>query len=98
MIKHLSMLVESFPSTPNQTCCFTHILNLVAKSILCQFDVAKKASPDDSEQLDDATKELAMLAGELELDLDGDDDKTNKTNETDEIEERGDNGEQGDDG
>jgi hypothetical protein len=34
MIEHLSTLVENFPGAANQTRCFTHILNLVAKSIL----------------------------------------------------------------
>ncbi len=61
MIKHLSILVDNFPGAPNQTWCFAHILNLVTKSILHQFDVAKNSRPVDSE-LDDATKELVVLA------------------------------------
>ena len=70
MIEHLSTLVENFPGPANQTRCFTHILNLVAKSILCQFDVTKKSegAPDDS---DDAVRELAALAQELDLGPDG---------------------------
>ena len=39
MVKHLSTLVENFPGAANQTQCFNHILNLVAKSILHQFEV-----------------------------------------------------------
>jgi hypothetical protein len=66
MIKHLSTLVDDFPGAPNQTRCFSHILNLVAKSILRQFDVAKNSGPVDSE-LDDAMKELVVLARELDL-------------------------------
>lgn len=76
MIKHLSTLVDNFPGAPNQTRCFTHILNLVAKSVLRQFDVAKKTGPVDSEQLDDATKELALLAQELDLGPDRADDES----------------------
>ena len=41
MVEHLATLIEDFPGAANQTRCFTHILNLVAKSILRQFDVAK---------------------------------------------------------
>jgi phage terminase small subunit len=70
MIEHLSTLIENFPGPANQMRCFTHILNLVAKSILCQFDVAKKSegAPDDS---NDAVRELAALAQELDLGPDG---------------------------
>lgn len=50
MVKHLATLVENFPGAANQTRCFTHILNLVAKSILRQFDVAKKAADDSPPQ------------------------------------------------
>jgi hypothetical protein len=71
MIEHLSTLVDNFPGAPNQTRCFTHILNLVAKSVLRQFDVAKQSGPVDSEQLDDATKELTLLAQELDFGSDG---------------------------
>ena len=89
MIEHLATLVESFPGAANQTRCFTHILNLVAKSILRQFDMAKKtdASPD----LNDASDALASLALELELEDSevppGDDvDENNKSDEEDEGE------------
>jgi len=66
MVEHLSTIVENFPGTANQTRCFTHILNLVAKNILRQFDTRKKAGDDDAEDLDDATKALAALELELE--------------------------------
>src|SRR6266545_460372 len=65
MIKHLSTLIENFPGAANQTRCFTHILNLVAKSILRQFDVAKKTA-DDPPDLNEAFDTLALLAEELE--------------------------------
>jgi len=67
MVEHLSTLVENFPGAANQTRCFTHILNLVAKSILRQFEVKKKTNDDEPDDRDDATKALAALAQELEL-------------------------------
>src|SRR5258706_8937232 len=65
MVEHLATLIENFPGAANQTRCFTHILNLVAKSILCQFDVAKK-TVDDAPDLNEAFDALALLAEELE--------------------------------
>ena len=41
MIKELRNLLDNFPGTVNQTRCFIHILNLVVKSILAQFDLSK---------------------------------------------------------
>ncbi len=69
MIEHLSTIVENFPGAANQTRCFTHILNLVAKSILRQFDTQKKTRDNDAEDLDDATKAFAELELELEDNL-----------------------------
>jgi len=69
MIEHLATLVENFPGAANQTRCFAHILNLVAKSILRQFDMAKRTvdNPmDDPMDFNDATTALAALAQELE--------------------------------
>ena len=65
MVEHLATLVENFPGAANQTRCFTHILNLVAKSVLRQFDVAKKTA-DDPPDLNEAFDALALLAEELE--------------------------------
>jgi len=66
MIEHLSTVVENFPGAANQTRCFTHILNLVAKSILRQFDTRKNSRDNNAEDVDDATKALADLELELE--------------------------------
>jgi len=97
MIEHLSTLVDNFPGAPNQTRCFTHILNLVAKSVLRQFDVAKKSGPVDSEQLDDATRELALLAQELDLGPDGaNNDENDDEDEGDEENDGGDDDGDGD--
>ncbi|KAF8546724.1 hypothetical protein OG21DRAFT_1383697, partial [Imleria badia] len=38
MIDSLSDLIPAFTGPKNQTCCFLHIVNLIAKSLLCQFD------------------------------------------------------------
>ena len=66
MIEHLSTLIDVFPGAANQTRCFTHILNLVVKSILRQFETPKKAADGNSRPFDDATDALAALAQELE--------------------------------
>jgi hypothetical protein len=65
MIEHLSNLIESFPGAANQTRCFAHILNLVAKSILRQFE-GPKVTKDDDKAMDDAAKELAAVSDELD--------------------------------
>ena len=63
MIDHLATLVDTFPGAANQTRCFTHILNLVAKSVLRQFEAPKAKGGD---VLNDAAKELAAIFDELE--------------------------------
>lgn len=64
MIEELADLLDDFPGEANRTRCFTHILNLVAKSIIKQFDVPKAHA---DEVLDDAAKELAALAVDLDI-------------------------------
>jgi hypothetical protein len=41
MIQELANLLEHFPGPANQMRCFTHVLNLVVKSIIQQFDLPK---------------------------------------------------------
>jgi len=70
MIEELAHLIDDFPGPANQTRCFLHILNLVVKSIIRQFDVPKsKKTPDgvDEDDMDEATKELLKLASDIEL-------------------------------
>lgn len=67
MIEHLAELIDGFPGTANQTRCFTHILNLVAKSVLRQFEALKVREIDS---INDTMKELATVADELEGDGD----------------------------
>lgn len=86
MIDHLSTLLVNFPGAANQTRCFSHVLNLVAKSILRQFDVPKKT--EGGKDFDDATKALEALAQELETvsgDADDESPDVNEDEDEDEI-------------
>ncbi|KAF8075927.1 hypothetical protein FPV67DRAFT_1395746, partial [Lyophyllum atratum] len=51
MVDELEKLVESFPGQANLTRCFNHVLALVAKTVVRQFDVPKKK---EDEALDNA--------------------------------------------
>jgi hypothetical protein len=64
MIDKLVDLLASFPGKANQTRCFLHIISLVAKSVICQFDVAKGKA---GEALDEAEEELRVLAEGIDL-------------------------------
>ena len=75
MIEELTNLLDDFLGPANETRCFLHILNLVVKSIIRQFDLPKsKKTSDDSDAdeddptLDVATMELLKLAGDIDLD------------------------------
>ena len=74
MIEHLATLIDTFPGAANQTRCFTHILNLVAKSVLRQFEAPKAKG---GKVLDDAARELATVFDELEDDNNDDDKVSN---------------------
>lgn len=63
----LGALLETFPGDANQTRCFTHILNLVAKTAIHQFDVPK-AKADAA--LTEAEAELQALADGLDIEED----------------------------
>jgi hypothetical protein len=52
MIEELANLLDDFPGPANQTRCFTHVLNLVVKSIIRQFD------RPNSKNKDEATNEM----------------------------------------
>jgi len=64
MIRHLKVLINKFKGRESQTRCFAHILNLIAKSIIRQFDVPR-AQADKA--LDEATNALVELAGNIDL-------------------------------
>jgi hypothetical protein len=63
MIEELAILIDTFPGAANQTRCFAHILNLVAKSVLRQFE-APKVKGDKA--TDGAAKELAAVFEEVD--------------------------------
>src|ERR1700761_2021172 len=67
MIAELANLLDDFPGPANQTWCFTHILNLVVKSVIRQFDLPKSKG---DKSLDDTAKELLSLAGNIEFEED----------------------------
>ena len=63
MIEELAKCVTGFPGQANRTRCFAHIINLVVKSLLKQFDILKNnAGPT----LSATQQELEELAEELE--------------------------------
>jgi hypothetical protein len=63
MIEELASMLDAFPGPEHQTRCFTHILNLVVKTIIKQFDLPKARA---GQILDKATAELLKLAGDIE--------------------------------
>lgn len=64
MITELTSLLQDFPGAVNRSRCFTHVLNLAAKSVIRQFDLPKKQG---DAAMSDAAKELAKLAEDLEI-------------------------------
>ncbi|GBE82268.1 hypothetical protein SCP_0406520 [Sparassis crispa] len=64
MINELAELIESFQGQANRACCFDHIVNLMVKTLLCQFDVLKGKAED---ALDDAECALIKLAEDLDM-------------------------------
>jgi hypothetical protein len=77
MIDHLSVLLDKYPGAANRTRCFTHILNLVAKCIMKQFDAPKKkkktGGDTDEIEEDDDSDVLAAALDELEDELEDED-------------------------
>jgi hypothetical protein len=84
MIHQLEGLIDEFKGPESQTCCFTHILNLIAKSIIQQFDVPRAQA---NKVFDEATTALIELAGNIDIeeqemaksDDDGDDEDAKNT-------------------
>ena len=80
MIDKLGSILDDFPGAANQTRYFLHIINLVAKSVLHQFEPPKAK---DKDLLSEAAKELAALAEDLE----SIDDHNGEENDLDELED-----------
>lgn len=67
MIQHLANILSDFPGEANRTRCFTHILNLVARCIMRQFDVPKNSKQaDNTNGVEDMADALAELENELD--------------------------------
>jgi hypothetical protein len=77
MIVKLTRQLIDFPRSLNRACCFTHILNLVVKSIMHQFDVSSVRA-GRSGMTDERTEELLRMAGDIndeEQEMEGKDSK-----------------------
>ena len=64
MITELASLIDDFPGSENQTRCFTHVLNLVVKSIIWQFDLP---NTKNGQNIKEGVKQLLDLAGDIEV-------------------------------
>lgn len=64
MIDELEELVDKFSGAANRTRCFAHIINLIAKTIIQQFDVPKTKQ---GESVDAARAELLALASDVDI-------------------------------
>jgi hypothetical protein len=64
MIRQLEEFINKFKGQECQTCCFTHILNLIAKSIIQQFDISKAWT---NRVFDEATTALMALVGDIDV-------------------------------
>ena len=64
MIDKLSNLISSFPGSANRARCFNHVIVLVTKSSIRQFDIPKGKA---DAALDEAERELRELAEGLDI-------------------------------
>ena len=84
MIEELKVLLTGFPGPASWTHCFAHIINLMLKTVIHQFDVP---TAEDKVVADTVLRELRTLAGDIEVeelitrtsrsdnnDIEGDDD------------------------
>lgn len=63
MVEALEDLLEIFPGDSNRTRCFDHIVNLIAKSVIQQFDIPKAKG---NQSFDDVLRELMVSAEDLD--------------------------------
>jgi hypothetical protein len=89
MINHLGTILESFPGAANRTRCFAHILNLVARCIMRQFDASKKSR--NGRGSDHKSDSLAEVLDDTDDDLD-DDSENDEGDRDEEHEEAGEEG------
>jgi hypothetical protein len=102
MIDELEDLVEGFSGAPNRTRCFAHIINLIAQTVIRQFDIPKENNREvigEGGSLDEAAvRELQNLATNIEVEelltragnTYGDSDADNEDNLEGWVDEQGD--------
>ena len=66
MFDQLELLLDNFPGPANQTRCFLHILRIMAKSIIKQFDVPKTKNGPSDMVTDAVALALAKIAEGLD--------------------------------
>jgi len=92
MIDRLGDHIVSFPRSTNRAQCFNHVIALIAKSLICQFDVLKgqadaalnKAERELIDLAEGIDIEDEMMQGEWEIPGD-DDDEENGDGWVDEV-------------
>ncbi|KIL55208.1 hypothetical protein M378DRAFT_201116 [Amanita muscaria Koide BX008] len=71
MIEELPALLTEFAGQTSRTRCFAHIINLVAKSIISQFDLPKNKKHSNDEHavnhLEEDLQDLESLAGDIDF-------------------------------
>ena len=65
MIEELAARLEAFPGAANQVRCFLHIVNLVAKGVLRQFE-PPKSKKQGQDIFEDGAAELAAMSVDVE--------------------------------
>ena len=58
MVKELEKTLVNFPGEASRTHCFCHIINLVAKSVITQFDVPNDANLAGQMEVEEARQQL----------------------------------------
>ena len=58
MVKELEKTLVNFPGEASWTRCFCHIINLVAKSVIMQFDVPNDANLAGQMEVEEARQQL----------------------------------------
>ena len=66
MFDQLELLIDNFPGPANQTRCFLHILSIMAKSIIKQFDILKTKNGPSNMVTDAVALALAKIAEGLD--------------------------------
>ena len=96
MVKHIGNSLGNFPGPSNQTQCFVHTINLIAKSILKPFDTAKSNEPKSTPKDVCAFEDVMAEIYEQEKGSNGND-NDNKEEEEEDKEDKDKEGEDKDD-